>query len=638
MLGRGPQECVHATRRRERIALTEMSSRPRLAWRDRLVGALPLIVGVAIVSVMLWRDAPAIGLLFAVPFLLSYRAFLVFRRRILHERRRVQLESKVHFAVIEALAMAIEAKEPMARSHLQRLQVCAESLACALDLSDADVQAIRTAALLHDVGNLAVPAELLRKTDPLTDEDVCTIRSHARVGAELLRSVPFPQPVAPLIMAHHERWNGSGYPEGLAGDAIPIGARILALADLFTALQSDRPHRPAVPLDEALVIVQRSAGEAVDPHLVGVLVDLLPSIRAKFADLAAAEGPGALDDAADGCALDEISAAHREEQALREIARALGSSQGVFDAMMMVWLKLQDLVPLDSCALFLWNDSTTRFECRFAAGENEASLRDLESRTLEGLTDPVAAKASFLAPAGWGVTLESAVASQLAIEDRPFGAIVVYHQEPDIYTSEHRRLLGRIARQASLVVRNALIFDQTQTAALADALTNLPNRRGWDLLLSRELERAAADGTELALLNVDLDEFKEVNDRFGHAAGDAALRAVADTLRAALQPQDFCARLSGDEFVVALTGCGRARATRRGAQIAAALAAWPVEIQGGGRVTLSMSVGVSVFPSEGHTAADLMTTADRRMYDVKARRRAARAHAADRPFERAATA
>ena len=611
-----------------------------VAWRDRAIGTASVLLAAAIVVAMVWREAPVLVLLFAVPIYLSYRSLSVFRRRIVRESRRVDQESEVHFAVIEAMAMAIEAKEPMARSHLQGLQTCAEHLARALEMSEADVQAVRTAALLHDLGNLAVPAELFRKKAPLTGEERRAMQSHARVGAELLRAVPFPRPVAPLILAHHERWDGRGYPDGLAGDAIPLGARILAVADLFTALQSHRPHRPAVSVDEALAIVRRSAGEALDPHVVQRLVAVLPSIRAKLEGPSAVRGLAATDGPSDHGALEEISAAHREEQALREIARAHGSSQGLFDAMMLLWLNLQDLVPTASCALFLWNDATDTFGCRFAAGENETSIRALESATIEGLTIPIGAATSFLAPEGWGVTLESAVACPLTLDDRTFGALVVYHAERDAYTSEHRRLLGRVARQATLVVRNALISDQTQAAALVDALTGLPNRRGWDLFLSRELDRARSDGTELALLNIDLDEFKRINDQYGHAAGDATLRVVAHVLRGALQPQDVCARLAGDEFLIALPACGRERASRRSAQIAAAVAGHPFDVQAGEPVTLSLSVGVSVFPHDGDSSAQLAAVADRRMYEAKGRHRAALvpAPAIDDHFERAATA
>ncbi len=186
--------------------------------------------------------------------------------------------SDVHLATIEALALAIDAKDQTATSRIRRVQVHAAGLARVVGMSPADVQGVRTAALLHDIGKLAVPEHILSKPGPLTAEEFQRMKVHPQVGAEIIATVPFPYPVAPVIHGHHERWDGKGYPAGLKGEEIPLGARILAVVDHFDALTSERPQHRALSTEDALAALQAEAGHAFDPHLVDLFVEHLPSL------------------------------------------------------------------------------------------------------------------------------------------------------------------------------------------------------------------------------------------------------------------------------------------------------------------------------------------------------------------------
>src|SRR5690349_1527427 len=166
---------------------------------------------------------------------IGYRAYRVFLARFERERRNVQQMSELHLATIEALARAIEAKDGTAANHIHRIQLYATAVARALGMAETDVQAVKTAALLHDIGKLAVPDHILAKPGPLTPEEFQKVQAHPQVGASIISTIPFPYPVAPLILSHHERWDGRGYPSGLKGEEIPLGARILFLVDYFVA-------------------------------------------------------------------------------------------------------------------------------------------------------------------------------------------------------------------------------------------------------------------------------------------------------------------------------------------------------------------------------------------------------------------
>ena len=213
------------------------------------------------------------------PIYLTYRTYKVYMGRIEDEQRHVQQTSDLHLATIEALARAIDAKDQPTQSHIRRVQIYAAGLAKAAGLSADEIQGVKTAALLHDIGKLAVPEHILSKPGPLTQEEFQKIRIHPQVGAEIIAAVPFPYPVAPLILSHHERWDGKGYPQGLAGAEIPIGARILTIVDYYDAVTTERPYHRALNPESAMAMLKHEAGRALDPTLVPTFLEMLPDAR-----------------------------------------------------------------------------------------------------------------------------------------------------------------------------------------------------------------------------------------------------------------------------------------------------------------------------------------------------------------------
>ena len=198
-------------------------------------------------------------------------------------------ERQLHHATMEALALAIEAKDHTAHNHIRRVQVYSAGLAQALGMSDAETQAVETAALLHDIGKLAVPEHILAKPGPLTPEEFQKVRIHPQIGAEIIASVPFPHPVAPLILNHHERWDGDGYPAGRKGEQVPLGARVLGIVEFYDALTSDRPYHKAITPEAAAALVEQESGKAFDPRVVETFLQILPELRhqARQADIEA---------------------------------------------------------------------------------------------------------------------------------------------------------------------------------------------------------------------------------------------------------------------------------------------------------------------------------------------------------------
>ena len=211
-----------------------------------------------------WQSA-----LLAVPVVyLIYRSYYIYLVRLEDEKKHAEEMASLHLRTIEALALAIEAKDHTTHEHLRRVQIYAIEIGKELGLEDGELEALRAAALLHDIGKLAVPEHIISKPGKLTPEEFEKMKIHPVVGAEILERVRFPYPVTPIVRSHHEKWDGTGYPDGLKGEEIPIGARILSAVDCLDALASDRQYRRALPLDEAMEKVVVRSGHSFDPKVV----------------------------------------------------------------------------------------------------------------------------------------------------------------------------------------------------------------------------------------------------------------------------------------------------------------------------------------------------------------------------------
>ena len=230
-----------------------------------------------------------------------------------------------------------------------------------------------------------------------------------------------------------------------------------------------------------------------------------------------------------------------------------------------------------------------------------------------------------------GARLQSALVAPLQINQHVLGALVFYHVDHAVYTPDHRRLMAQIAAKASPVVANAVVFERAQEQSLTDVLTGLPNRRYMERHFGEERSRAHRHRRALSVLLLDMDKFKEINDLFGHQAGDRALREVAQVLRAALREYDVCARYAGDEFVVILGDCDLGQAEKRRLEIQESVGSLAFEPVPGQRVTLGIRAGAARFPHDGISPDDLAAAADRRMYQDKAGRKADRGKATETP-------
>src|SRR5579885_976678 len=258
------------------VMITLAEDRPLLqTWRECFFWTLPYYVGGAIVAEGASLLNHFIGwqtVLLTGPVVdLIYRSYRLYLERLDNQKRHAEEVSSLHLRTIEALALAIDAKDQTTHDHLQRVQIYAMEIARELGLDESEQSALRAAAMLHDIGKLAVPEHIISKPGRLTPEEFEKMKIHPIVGAEILERVQFPYPVVPIVRAHHEKWDGSGYPYGLKGEEIPLGARILSTVDFLDALASDRQYRHALPIEIVMSRLEEECGKSFDPKIVRVL-------------------------------------------------------------------------------------------------------------------------------------------------------------------------------------------------------------------------------------------------------------------------------------------------------------------------------------------------------------------------------
>ena len=429
----------------------------------------------------------------------------------------------------------------------------------------------------------------------------------------------FGAPVSELVLAHHERWDGLGYPAGLHGDDIPIGARILAIADCYSTLQATRPYRPARSESAAITVLREYSGTAFDPALVELFVARLnmntisPVVaNSDETDSAWIEREGLI-------ALQDIAGAHREEQTLYEIAQALGSSLGVTDAMALIQEKVNRLVPFVTCALFLGNDEEG-YECRYAHGPGTEALFKWQPKSWSDVALRLPACAD--GRGAHGNELTSLLPCPLTFDGRLIGGLVIYHTASAVSPTNTGACSAASASRPPRSSSTRRGSSRRSTSRTPIRLTGLSNRRSLDRQFETGLAHAIRTHGSISVVVLDMDRLKEINDTYGHEAGDRALRAIGSVLKSTVRQNDLCARFAGDEFVVVLWDCSPENEVRRVHELQTAVSAHPFEPRPGVRVALSISAGPARFPVDGSSFDELLATADARMYRDKAGRRA----------------
>jgi diguanylate cyclase (GGDEF)-like protein/putative nucleotidyltransferase with HDIG domain len=644
---------------------SESRTVPFSRWRRELRWYLPFYL----VSAMVAAAANFIGFQFGwmtsllmIPLVyIGYRAYKA-QLEMARDRERYILETEaLHLRTIEGLAMAVEAKDQNTHRHLMRVRVYVAELGKAMGLGKPQMQALATASFLHDIGKLAVPEHIINKPGKLTHEEFEKMKIHPVVGANILERVHFPYPVVPIVRSHHEAWDGSGYPDGLKGDAIPIGARILTAVDCFDALASERPYRRAMPLEEVMAFIKTKAGTQFDPDVVRLLeeryLELEELARQQIEEMeplktdllierGAAPGAGfepghggshsaeernrvarhASADALAAKSLSLIAAASQEAKAVYELSQMLGTSLSTRETSAMMSLRLQLLIPFDCFAVYLKSEESVK--AQYIDGALAHAFSSQHIPLGEGLSGWVALnerpivngnptmEANYVVESGMLTENSSALSVPLFDSTSAvFGVLTVYSSKHAAFSKDHLRILEAIQPKFSLSLENAFRFRNAEADSRIDHLTQLVNMRYFSQQINAQVENARASGHRFAVGVCDLNSFKAVNDRHGHMKGNDLLRAIAEGFRACSRSTDVVARMGGDEFAFlfpamdeSLTG---SHLKKLDEAVQRACAGLRIE------APISSSIGIAYYPDDGETAEELLGKADREMYKSK---------------------
>ncbi len=637
------------------IATTE-GGNPVQVWKECYLWAFPYYLLGALIACGVSAINRLVGwqfglLAFPVVYLI-YRSYRTYLNRLEAEKKHAEAQKKhaeeiasLHLRTIEALSLAIEAKDHTTHDHLRRVQVYAVEIAKELGLNQDHLNAVRAAAMLHDIGKLAVPEHILSKPGRLTPEEFEKMKIHPIVGAEILDRVQFPYPVVPIVRSHHEKWDGSGYPDGLKSEAIPIGARILSAVDFFDALASERPYRQAMTPQEAMKALKAEKGQSFDPRVVEVMerryleleemvnttetarkrLDTAPSVP-----LPAAPSSGFAEVANDAevhatSFVASIVSARQEAQLLFELAQTLANSLSLKETLSVVAIRLKQMIPHDSIAFFVCQEGMLIPE--YVHGVDYDLFSSLRIPLGQGVSGWVArnekpitngnpsAECSHLGKSSFVTALQSALCVPLRGREGVAGVLTLYCCEKNSFTTEHLRMLLAASSKLGVSIENALQYEKAQSTASTDFLTGLPNARSICLHLDTELARVRRSKGSLAVLLCDLDGFKAVNDKYGHLTGNRLLQEVATKFKSSCREYDQVGRLGGDEFVFVLSEVTKDVVAEMEERLTCAVQEASHSVCG--ETVVSVSVGSAFYPNDGVSAEELLSEADRSMYQIK---------------------
>jgi putative nucleotidyltransferase with HDIG domain len=464
-------------------------------WIDNLSWAAPIALPTSAVASLAylalqynWLMMVIIGAPILIAINFGHRQY----RNNMHQR--IELLEKAHRETIEALAVAINAKDEVTHEHVLRVQVYAAGVARLMGCDDAEIEALKAGALLHDIGKIAVPDYILHKPGKLTAPEFAQMKLHTIVGAKILGRVDFHYPVVPIVRHHHERWDGCGYPDGLKGEEIPLTARILTVVDCFDALREDRQYRRGLTREEAIDFLMKNSGSQYDPRVVGIFITHLPEFEAEIAALrgqplptfgieasenlsAAAQEvvPGAGLAATESEATSEFSFSRNELAAFYELVHAINAAPGRQKLLEAFAEKLSSIVEYDSCALTLIQPHSGETIVEHARGQHAEVIQGRPINPGEGITGWVIANQKPFCNTDPRLDFPPAFAAHfqnyrtlasfpLLKDEQIYGAVTLYSTRLTEYSTKQQQLLG----ESSRLLTN-LICVQSSSGIEADA-------------------------------------------------------------------------------------------------------------------------------------------------------------------------
>lgn len=465
---------------------------------------------------------------------------------------------------LDALVAALDARDNETQGHSRRVVAYTLTLARQMNVPEELLPTIRRGALLHDIGKIGVPDAILHKPRSLTNEEWEIMRRHPEWGERILAGIEFLGSAAEIVLAHHERWDGRGYPKGVAGEQNPLGARIFAVADALDAITSDRPYRKARAYEVARAEIEAGSGAQFDPQVVEAFLQIpveeWTRLRAETVKIQQGAKPLDLNEATANAMISNsqllsqlltaISGLLELEEILQVTARTLVESFGAVASGLFLYDPEEDVLTLIAS-----HGLPVHMKERFAKSpvsgfHNETVVRDACVRLYKHIADVPAFVELGLPDSepDWGAYL----CVPLVAKDKVVGVMGMVNPVQRPFGNQDLPLYQVIGNHIGLAIHNARLHEMIQQQAITDSLTGAYNRRYLDEFLRREIQRCIRYKQGVSIIMVDIDQFKEFNDHYGHPVGDQVLRNLVKLFQENLRAVDLVVRYGGDEFVLVL--------------------------------------------------------------------------------------
>ncbi len=617
------------------IAALDLRQSPYRVWRDNYLWTLLVTFAecsvAALISVNVGTSALAVFVIIAPILVVTGFAYKTYLDKLKEHAHHLRELSELHHRTVESLALAADAKDEVTYGHIRRVRAYALGLANLAGVTDPqELLVIETGSLLHDIGKLAVDDYILGKPGRLSAEEFEKMKTHATAGEEILGQIRFPFPVARCVRAHHERWDGSGYPDGLKGEEIPTAARILTIADTFDAFRSSRPYKLSRTKEEAVELLESESGKAFDPHLLDLFLKDVDGLIASgeeatrgmpelsFRKLSVEPAQAAPDLPVLKAGSSDSSL--KELVALYEFCFGFARDLDLPDLLANVELHLRRMLPFTTCVFFLDNgDDSVR--AAYVGGKFVDVLKDCKIRMGKGVSGWVAAyrkpvinthpRLDFQGAHEELKSLSDALAVPVVDQDRGVGAISLYAERKGTYTGSHLALLQLAAQPLGALLaiateRSAEPADQE----ILDPTTGAYKAAFLPVAVSRMTTGAGANPLPFSLIYLRMENLFHAVPAFPPPTVATILQTAAESLVPELRDTDVLIRFGQEGFIALLPGVSGERAPYSAQRLRQQVLASLAEIRDLPSPFICL-VGHATHPADGTTTWQLLLRAQR---------------------------
>jgi diguanylate cyclase (GGDEF)-like protein/putative nucleotidyltransferase with HDIG domain len=566
--------------------------------------------------------APIIGVVWVLNNLNKIRAN--------EAEKHLKEQEQLYLRTVESLALAVDAKDQTTYGHIRRVRAYATGLARLCGIKDPDeLKAIETGSLLHDIGKIAIEDYILNKPGRLSKQEFEKIKVHATAGDEILQQVQFPFPVAKYVRSHHERWDGLGYPDGLKGEEIPLGARILAVADAFDAIRFSRPYKLSMATDEAIDVLRTQAGIVYDPKLIHLFIDNINDLE-KAAVRESENAPqltfrdlfGTVDRARS--VSPQNPAINRDiPSALVQIAELCSTIAGnldVRDILPVFCRRMERIVSFTTCAFYL-SDGDNGIAAAHVSGKFSELLKGHSIGMGKGISGWVAAYGrpmintgpalDFQGIDGKFTSFTDALVVPIVCEDESLGTISLYAEKPISYGQYDLNILEILASLLAPMIAESKKQEPSTSQDAVDPTTKIHRIPYLTAVGPQLISLAGKNRTPLSLIYMEIGNLIQISRVFGGPLANSILRRTADCIKPELRETDILVRYGYQGFVALLPGVRDEQAVRCIQRLRQQIRReFFSAVQG---LSVDFKAGVSSYPKSGATVFSMIQSAQENM-------------------------